>query len=170
MRYCSTILFRKLIIFLVRLCVGAGNGLLATTIYTVEVTSKELRGSFSVFEGVTRSLGMIMVYALGACMSWNNIAYVGIVSPAIAFLLLLKSPESPVYLLSKGKIEMAEHSLKRLSPHQDVSKEIHSILESINKAKDGTFTGRTEGKWQILLNIGNYPQIYKPFLIVTLLR
>ena len=113
---------------------------------------------------------MIMVYALGACMSWNNIAYVGIVSPAVAFILLLKSPESPVFLVSKGEIELAELSLKRLNPQQDVSKEIHSILESINKAKDGTSTGRTEGKWQILRNIGNYPQIYKPFLIVSLLR
>ena len=113
---------------------------------------------------------MIMVYALGACMSWNNIAYAGIVSPVVAFILLLKSPESPVYLISKGEIEMAEHSLRRLNPHQDVSKEIHSILKSIDKAKDGTSTGTSEGKWQILRNIGNYPQIYKPFLIVSLLR
>ena len=113
---------------------------------------------------------MIIVYALGACMSWNDIAYVGIVFPAIAFILLFKSPESPMYLISKGEIDMAEHSLKRLNPHQDVSKEIHNIMESINKAKDGTLTGGTEGKWQILRNIGNYPQIYKPFLIVFLLR
>ena len=137
-------------LIIVRLCVGAGNGLLATTIYTVEVTSKEMRGSFSVFEGVTRSLGMILVYALGAFMSWNNIAYVGIVSPAIAFILLLNSPESPVFLISQGEIEKAEFSLKRLNPHQDVSKEIHSILESVNKAKENTSTGKTEGKWQII--------------------
>ena len=114
---------------------------------------------------------MILVYALGAFMSWNNIAYVGIVSPAIAFILLLNSPESPVFLISQGEIEKAQLSLKKLNPHQDVSKEIHSILESVNKAKENTCsTGTTEGKWQILRNIGNYPHIYKPFLIVSLLR
>ena len=81
---------------------------------------------------------MIVVYALGAFMSWNNIAYVGILPPAGAFLLLLKSPESPVYLIMKGEMERAEHSLKRLSPHKDVSIKIQSILESSNKAKDST--------------------------------
>ena len=154
----------------IRLCVGVSNGLIATTIYTVEVTSKEMRGSFSVFEGVTRSMGMILVYALGAYMSWNDIAYIGNLFPAIAFILLLKSPESPVYLISQGDLERAEHSLKRLNPHKDVQKEIHSILESINKAKEASSEERTEGKWQILRNINKYPQIYKPFLIISLLR
>ena len=127
-----------------------------------------MRGSFSVFEGVTRSLGMIVVYALGAFMSWNNIAYVGILPPAVAFLLLLKSPESPVYLIMIGEMARAEHSLKRLSPHKDASREIQSILESSNKAKDSK--GKTEGKWKILRHISKYPHIYKPFLIISLLR
>ena len=151
-----------------RLCAGAGNGLLSTTIYTVEVTSKEMRGSFSVFNGVTKSLGMIVVYSLGAFMSWNDIAYVGILPPAVAFLLLLKSPESPVYLIMIGEMDRAERSLKRLSPHKDVSKEVQSILESSNKAKGSA--GKTEKKWKILLHIINYPHIYKPFLIISLLR
>ena len=111
---------------------------------------------------------MIVVYALGAFMSWNNIAYVGILPPAIAFLLLMKSPESPVYLIMIGEMERAERSLKRLSPHKDVSREVQSILESSNKAKDSA--GKTEKKWKILLHIINYPHIYKPFLIISLLR
>ena len=38
----------------IRILAGAGYGLLATTVYTVEVVSKEARGSILVFAGVTR--------------------------------------------------------------------------------------------------------------------
>ena len=38
----------------IRILAGAGYGLLATTVYTVEVASKEARGSVLVFAGVTR--------------------------------------------------------------------------------------------------------------------
>ena len=41
----------------IRLLVGVGNGFLSTSVYTVEIVKAELRGSFSVFEGVARSLG-----------------------------------------------------------------------------------------------------------------
>ena len=37
-----------------RILAGAGYGFLATTVYTVEVVSKETRGSILVFAGVTR--------------------------------------------------------------------------------------------------------------------
>ena len=37
-----------------RILAGAGYGFLATTVYTVEVVSRETRGSILVFAGVTR--------------------------------------------------------------------------------------------------------------------
>ena len=40
---------------------GAGYGLLATTVYTVEVVSKEARGSILVFAGVTRYYNVTML-------------------------------------------------------------------------------------------------------------
>ena len=153
-----------------RLCAGAGNGFLSTTIYTVEVTSKELRGSFSVFEGVTRSLGMIVIYTMGAFISWNKIAYVGIIFPIIALIILiLYSQESPVYLVSKGEIEKAEKSLRKLNPSGEVFKEIENINEGLKKTKNCSLV-ISESKWQILKKIYKYPNIYKPFYIVCLLR
>ena len=112
---------------------------------------------------------MIVTYSLGAFMSWNNIAYVGVIFPIIAFFLFLNSPESPVFLVSRGEKEKAEQSLKRLRPYQDVSREIQTILESLEKAKRCS-SGKTESKYQILRNIHKYPNIYKPFFIVCFLR
>ena len=135
----------------------------------MEVVKKELRGSFSVFEGVTRSVGMIIIYSLGAFISWHHIAFVGLVFPLIALLLLLNSPESPVYLVSKGKMDEAEKSLKRLSHGtEDVSKDLKDILASLDKCKEASSSGMN--KWELVKSLRNHPEIYKPFFIITFLR
>ena len=51
--------------------------------------------------GVTRSVGMIIMYICGAFLPWYQTAYVGMIFPLIAAILLLNSPESPVFLVSK---------------------------------------------------------------------
>ena len=95
--------------------VGAGQGLLSTTIYTVEVVNKQVRGSFSVFEGVSRSFGVILIYSLGSVLQWYQTAYIGMVFPLIAFILLFMTPESPFYLVHVGKTEEALISLRKLN-------------------------------------------------------
>ena len=101
------------LLYLSRCLIGAGNGFLTTTVYTAEVTKKELRGSFSVFEAVSRSIGMIIIFASGAFVEWYHVAYLGAVVPILAvIILILVSPESPVFYASKGKMDKAERSLR----------------------------------------------------------
>jgi facilitated trehalose transporter len=151
-----------------RLFVGVGHGFLVTTIYTVEVSSKEFRGSFSIFEGVLRSIGLILVFCFGALIPWYQIAYFAPVFPLLAFLLLLNSPESPVFLVSCGKIEEAEASIGKLK-HKDyaIKREIENISFGLEEQKQ-SHNGEAS-KLDILRNIGKYPEIYKPFLIVMIL-
>ena len=154
---------------LLRLFVGAGHGLAATTIYTSEVVSKELRGSLEVFQGVTRSFGMILTYALGAFFPWYSLPYIGLLPPIAAFILLLNSPESPVYLVSKGEIPGAEKSLARLNNEKfDVAREIKEIMQGLERCKENNSQARN--KTEVVKNIKNYPEVYKPFLIITFLR
>ena len=80
----------------------------------MEVLEVELRASLSVFGGVTRSVGMILTYCLAALLPWYKVSYLASLPPIAAFILLLNSPESPVFLVSKGKLEKAESSLKQL--------------------------------------------------------
>ena len=156
-------------LYISRLLVGVGHGLVSTTIYTVEVVRKEYRGSFSIFEGVQRSVGMIVTYSLGAILPWYKIAYIGFVFPVLAFILLVISPESPIYLTSKGKIEQAEKSLRKLNDFNfDVSKEVSAIQLSLDKTTRENAKSRS--KLEIFKNIKSHPELYKPFLIITFLR
>ena len=134
--------------------------------YTVEVSSKELRGSFSIFEGVSRSLGLILVYGFGALLPWYQIAYFAPVLPITAFLCLLNSPESPVYLLQKGRHKEAEMALEKLqNDKKDIIEEMLIISESLvekQKANYGTLTEKSSAP-------DGYPEIKKPFAIVMML-
>lgn len=161
-------LFKNLILlYLSRLLVGAGHGLLTTTIYTVEIVSRDLRGSFSVFEGVTRSVGMIIMYICGAFLPWYQTAYVGMIFPLIAAILLLNSPESPVFLVSKGKIDEAENTIRKVKPEQDIPSKIKEILDGLDKFKENSL--KSGSKIHLIKKIHQHPEIYKPFLIVTFL-
>ena len=149
-----------------RLIVGVSQGFLSTTIYIVEVVSKELRGSFAIFEGVTRSVGLILAYGLGAVMPWHLISAVGGSIPILAFLLLVNSPESPFFLVSHGREKDAEKSIKKLS--MKTSEDTALGVEIIKKSLDNSSSQRS--KWTAIKKIIVKPQFYKPFGIVSLLR
>ena len=164
------------LLYISRLCVGAGHGLVTTSIYTVEVVQKELRASLSVFGGVTRSVGMILTYILAAFLPWYSVSYLGSLPPLLAFTLLLNSPESPVFLVAKGKLEKAEKSLKKLySEKFDATNEIKEIMQGLDKCNENNNNNNDSNNnmrkhSEVLGNITRYPEIYKPFLIITFLR
>ena len=112
---------------------------------------------------------MILTYSLAAVMPWDTLSYVGCCAPLAAFLLLLlHSPESPVFLVNKGDVAGAEASLRKLySEKFDVVREIKEISEGLDKCGDNN-NSRT--KWEVFRNIPRYPDVYKPFLIITFLR
>lgn len=60
-------------------------------------------------------LGMVIAYAKGAFMPWRLVAWLNIIYTIVPVVLIqLFVPESPVWLVSKGRIEDAAKSLKFL--------------------------------------------------------
>ena len=104
---------------------------------------------------------MIMTYSLAAVMPWYSLSYVGCCAPVAAFLLLLHSPESPVFLVNKGDVAGAEASLRKLySEKFDVVGEIKEISQGLDKCGNNN-NSRT--KWEVFRNIPRYPNV-KPKL------
>ena len=94
------------ILYLSRILVGISHALLTTSVYTVEISSKEMRGTYSLWESVLRCLGCLLIYALGFALRWRQIALFAPMVPILAFIsAVFVAPESPVYLLSKKRYD-----------------------------------------------------------------
>ncbi|XP_012261501.1 facilitated trehalose transporter Tret1-2 homolog isoform X2 [Athalia rosae] len=91
-------------------------------VYITEVARPELRGSLISTGPTLASFGMLLVYIKGACLSWRMVAWLSIVYAAVPLILIqIFTPESPVWLVSKGRLEDAKKSLAwlyKLEPKQ----------------------------------------------------
>ena len=63
-------LFTCLMMLCVRILVGISNGIVSTSIFTVEMCSPDLRGTFSMLESVLRCVGSVLVISLGLHWRW----------------------------------------------------------------------------------------------------
>jgi MFS family permease len=92
-------------LYISRLLVGISHALLTTTVYTVEISSREMRGTYSLLESVLRCFGCLLIYCLGFVLRWHVIAIFAPVIPIAAFAsAVFLAPESPVYLLAKHRL------------------------------------------------------------------
>ena len=119
-------------------------------------------------EGASRSLGVVLVYSLGAAVSWYTAAALATAAPALALVMVLRSPESPVHLVSRDRMEEAERSLKKLhNDGYDATEDLQIVRESLEKTKaDDSQVSMLE----TLKELNKHPELYKPFLIVSSLR
>ncbi|XP_023288156.1 facilitated trehalose transporter Tret1 [Orussus abietinus] len=82
-------------------------------VYITEVARPELRGSLMSFGPTLASFGMLLIYAKGAYLSWRLAAWLSIIYAVVPVVLVQAFvPESPVWLVSRGRIEEARKALE----------------------------------------------------------
>nr|CAD7433566.1 unnamed protein product [Timema monikensis] len=61
----------------------------------------------------TDIIGMVIAYAEGMYLSWRTVAWLSLVYIAISLILVTAwIPESPLWLVARGRVDEADHSLK----------------------------------------------------------
>ncbi|KAG5081846.1 hypothetical protein AAZX31_02G293100 [Glycine max] len=133
------------ILLFARLLDGLGIGLAVTFVplYISETAPPEIRGLLNTLPQFTGSAGMFfsycMVFAMSLTKAPNWRLMLGVLSiPSLIYfaLTLFFLPESPRWLVSKGRMLEAKKVLQRLRGRQDVAGEMALLVEGLGVGRD----------------------------------
>lgn len=136
-----------LILLLARLLDGFGVGLSVTLVplYISETAPSDIRGLLNTLPQFTGSAGMFVSYCMVFGMSLRNAPswrlMLGILAvPSVIYfaLTVFFLPESPRWLVSKGRMKEAKKVLQRLRGREDVSAELALLVEGLGVSGDGS--------------------------------
>ncbi|XP_045506558.1 facilitated trehalose transporter Tret1-like isoform X2 [Colias croceus] len=122
--------------------------LVVVPIYTAEIASKELRGALGVLLQGFSSLGILITLSVGPFVSYYTYSYIICGAIVVATMPLLFLPETPYYLISKGKTDAALETLTTLR-HSETDAKIEleeyrkSIEEHVEIDKKALFKDKT---------------------------
>ena len=125
-----------------RLVIGLAVGVTSAIapLYIAELAPARDRGSMVALYQLSITLGILAALAVGAAFTptanWRIMIVAGAV-PAIAQVVAMTIvPESPRYLVARGRIDAARRVLARLRPAGDVDRELEDI-EQLHRATAG---------------------------------
>nr|XP_018913096.1 PREDICTED: facilitated trehalose transporter Tret1-like [Bemisia tabaci] len=119
--YCATSV-RGL--YVATLTMGLGMGFCEAPIaaYLGETSEPRLRSIFTTMTTAACNLGVLIELAIGSSLDWRTSTLVSSFVPVFSFVLFFTIPESPVWLITKGRMKDAQKSLAWLrgfaKPHQ----------------------------------------------------
>jgi len=92
---------------------GLGVGFMEAPIitYVGEISEPRFRGMLTSYAGIFVSLGFVVIYAMGNFTDWQHVAAISCTVPVITILAISQVPETPLWLLSRGRLEEAEKAL-----------------------------------------------------------
>lgn len=124
-----------------RFVAGVADGVTFTVVpmYIGEISDKKVRGMLGSSCSVTWIMGFLLINIIGSYLSISLTAIVSSLVPLLAFVTFIWMPESPYYLLMRGREEEAKESLRKFRKVDDVDDEINRIKASlITQKKEGS--------------------------------
>ncbi|XP_004593716.2 solute carrier family 2, facilitated glucose transporter member 6 [Ochotona princeps] len=145
-----------------RMLTGFAGGLTAACIpvYVSEIAPPSVRGALGATPQLMAVFGSLSLYALGLLLPWRWLAVAG-EGPVLAMILLLSfMPNSPRFLLSRGRDDEALQALAWLrGAAADVRAEFQQIQDNVHKQSSRV-------SWAEVRD----PRVCRPILIALLMR
>jgi len=103
-----------------------------TLLQVSECSYVEIPGFFSSIPALFMACGILLSYIMGACSAWNQLAWASAFFPALLLFVMTPLPESPVWLLSKGRTSDAQKAHKwlhhqRPTPNDSIPVELQQV-------------------------------------------
>ncbi|KZC05820.1 Facilitated trehalose transporter Tret1-2 like protein, partial [Dufourea novaeangliae] len=134
---------------------GMANGLY---LYVSETAAPNQRAWLGSCGPVLVSVGVLMIYTLGALTTWQRAAAISIGPTILSLALIRMIPETPEWLVARGRNDEAKQSLLWLrGPGSTTDKEYEELCETNLKR---------EKKKESVVKALHTPSVWKPFLIL----
>lgn len=133
---CVSLAINTAMVLVGRFITGFAIGCLSSSVnvYVVEICTMKCRGFLGCsFQGFI-TLGTLFISVCGMFVDWRLLSQLCIVPALLLSVLILFFPESPFWLVKKGREEEAMRSLRRLRANEDCTMELNLIVEQIRHA------------------------------------
>lgn len=143
------------LLILSRFLVGLGIGISSYTapLYISEIAPTHFRGALVSLNQLAVTIGIVLAYlvdySLAPTASWRSMFAVGFIPAVLLFVGMLFLPESPRWLVFRGKVNEALKVLSKIRPAPQVEKELQQIINATSKRAD----------WRLLLQKWTRPAL-----------
>ncbi|XP_040570679.1 facilitated trehalose transporter Tret1 isoform X2 [Lepeophtheirus salmonis] len=146
---------------------ASGSGTVTIPIYTSEISLPKVRGMTGSFMSSFLLSGYCIAILLGSSFHWRTTILLLIALPVLSGIFLFMAPDSPVWLLQKGR---EEEAFKSLSYFRNDIFEVEKEMELIKMSFLATQFNKSESKGfmeesQRKLKRFKSPEFIKPLLI-----
>ncbi|KAM3959900.1 facilitated trehalose transporter Tret1 [Aphomia sociella] len=162
-----------------RLLQGISMGILGPlgSVIIAEMTDPKNRGGFLTCVSLSLSSGVLFCHTLGTYFSWQQVALVCSFVTFTSLVLIIYNPESPPWLISKGRYEEATEIFYWLRGRGDEQEnELEDMIKAQKMVRKASYaqenlTFRTKIRYYFvyLRRCFKKPEFYKPIFIMVLL-
>jgi SP family arabinose:H+ symporter-like MFS transporter len=124
---------------------GIGSAAVLSPLYIAEISPARIRGALvsvnqmAIVTGILLAYFINWVFAGSGPSNWRYMYATGAIPSVLFFLLLLRVPESPRWLVKRGREDEAGHVLTRIGTAEAAAREIRDIRETM-ALKKGSFS------------------------------
>ncbi|XP_026750534.1 facilitated trehalose transporter Tret1-like [Galleria mellonella] len=111
-------------------------------LYTKEISEDSIRGSLGSLVILFHTTGNLFIYIIGDVFSYTTVLWICLALPTIHIVLFMMMPESPSYLVKRGKIQEAERVLAWLRCREEgdiiIKQELERIRQELKKDEESS--------------------------------
>ncbi|KAL4712467.1 hypothetical protein ACJJTC_007483 [Scirpophaga incertulas] len=159
-----------------RLCQGIAMGMLGPlgSIIVAEMTHPKNRGAFLTCISLSLTVGVLFCHSMGTYLSWQQLSLACSFITFSSLILIIHSPESPQWLISKGRYEEASEVFHWLrGDSQKENEELELMIQAHQMLRKSSVEGmilplRTKLRrgFRYLAKTIKKPEFYKPVIIM----